>query len=204
MTEEGEGEAGFVSDSTEPFVDDLFRLADGIRAEVCEFVSLEVAPYLFDRVEVRGVGRESFDHQPVALALDEGLHVIAAVRGQSVPDERDVLVGARLHPEHEGRIAAVTRGWSSSNRFVGPPFGGVQVLPCCAWTTELRGPRGRRREATGPFPLRELAFLDDTPFRVARRCGKRAVVALVQLTEDDRESRRLSEVDRWFGRSRCG
>jgi hypothetical protein len=35
----------------------------------------------------------------------------------------------------------------------------------------------------GPFTLRELAFLDDAPFRVARRCGKRAVVALVQLTQ---------------------
>ena len=102
---------------------------------------------------MRGVGRESFNHQPVALALDEGLHVIAAVRGQSVQDARDLLVGARLHPEHEGRTAAVTRGSSSSNRFVGPPFGSVQVLPCCAWTTEFRVivVEGEKPQALSPF-----------------------------------------------------
>ncbi len=46
---------------------------------------------LFDRVEVGGVGRETFDDQPLALLLDEALHRPAAVGGKSVPDQGDLV-----------------------------------------------------------------------------------------------------------------
>ena len=87
---------------------------------VGEFGPLQVAPHLFDRVEVVGIGREPFDHQPVALALDEKC-CMARLRWDGSPSQMRVtlsssrwrwgfeeelhdgvvVVGARLHPEHE-------------------------------------------------------------------------------------------------------
>jgi len=42
LPEKGEGKAGFVSDPTESLVDDLLGLADSVRAEVCQFATLEI------------------------------------------------------------------------------------------------------------------------------------------------------------------
>jgi hypothetical protein len=60
-------------------------------AEIGEFGSFEIAPDLLDRIEVGGVGRKPLDHQPVALALEEGLHLVAPVRRESVPDQGDLV-----------------------------------------------------------------------------------------------------------------
>jgi len=58
VAEECEGQSGLAADATEPLVDDLLGLADGVRAEVGELAALQVAPYLFDRIEVAAVVRE--------------------------------------------------------------------------------------------------------------------------------------------------
>jgi hypothetical protein len=125
MPEEREGEPGVVADATESLVDDLLCLSDGVGTEIGEFAAFEVAPYLFDRIQVGGVGRKSLDYQSVTLRLEEGLHSFAAVRRESVPDQghlvavevavefgeelhdRFVVLRARLHTEHEGGFAAV-------------------------------------------------------------------------------------------------
>ena len=91
MAEECEGQLGFVADPRESLVDDPGGLSDGVGAQVGELGSLQVAPDLFDRIEVVGIRREPFDHQPVTLALDEGLHGPAAVRREPVPDEGDLV-----------------------------------------------------------------------------------------------------------------
>ena len=49
MSEEREGEAGVVADSTEALVDNLLGLVDGVEAEDGEFATFEIAPDLFDR-----------------------------------------------------------------------------------------------------------------------------------------------------------
>ena len=95
------------------------------RQQIGKFAALEIAPDLFDRIEVGGITRKPLDHQPSSLSLEEGLHVSAAVRRESVPNEGDlvavevtmefgeelhdrlVVVGARLHAEDKGRLAAV-------------------------------------------------------------------------------------------------
>jgi len=74
MTQEREGEPGVVADATEPFVDDLLGLSDGIGTEIGELAVLQIAPYLFDRVQVGGVGPQSLDLQPSSLLLEEGRH----------------------------------------------------------------------------------------------------------------------------------
>ena len=74
MAEERGGKSGLVADATESLIADLGGFTDGVRAQVGKLGSLEVAPDLLDRVEVIGVGRKAFDHQPVVLALGEGLH----------------------------------------------------------------------------------------------------------------------------------
>ena len=125
MTEEGEGQPGFAADAAEPLVDDFFGLADRVQAQVGQLAALQVAPDLFDRIEVGGVARQPFDHQPLPLLLDEGLHDPAAVGRKSVPDESDpvavqvamefgeelhdgfVVVAPRLHAEDEGGVGAV-------------------------------------------------------------------------------------------------
>ena len=85
-------------------------------------VPLEVAPQALDGVEVGGVAGEAFDDQPAALAADPGLHAVAAVGGQPVPDQGDlgavefvvqrveeldeglVVVGAGAGLEHDARL----------------------------------------------------------------------------------------------------
>src|SRR5674476_1597820 len=92
MPEECGGESGVVADATESLVDDLLCFSDGVRAEVGEFATFQVAPDLFDRIQVGGVGRKPLDHQPSSLVLDEGLHGSAAVGRESVPDEGDLCL----------------------------------------------------------------------------------------------------------------
>ena len=69
MAEEREGQRGLVADAAESLVDDLLGLADGVGAEVGQFAAFQVAPDLFDRIEVGGVGRETFDDQPLRCFL---------------------------------------------------------------------------------------------------------------------------------------
>ena len=57
MTEECECQPGLVADATESLVDDLLGLVDGVEAEVGQFAAFQVAPDLFDRIEVGGVTR---------------------------------------------------------------------------------------------------------------------------------------------------
>ena len=113
MAKECESQLGLVADAAEPLVDDVGGLSDGVGAEVGELGSLQVAPYLFDRVEVVGVRRKSLDHQPVTLALDECLHGSAAVRRQSVPDEGDLVaveMALELDEELHERFVVVGTG----------------------------------------------------------------------------------------------
>ena len=149
MSEEGETETSLAADPTQPLVDDLGRLGDGVGAQVGQLGAFEVAPYLFDRVEVIGVGRKPLDDQPMSLVRYEALHCFAAVRGEPVPDERDlvtaqmtvqlekelhdgfVVVRARPQAEDQGGIAGVGRKADGSRH--------GESLPAVEAVTQHRG-----------------------------------------------------------------
>src|SRR6516162_3821517 len=67
------------------------RLVDGLGAEIGQFDSFDIAPQQLDRVEVWGVGRQSFYNQPRPLFVDPGDHGLGAMRGQAIPDQGDLL-----------------------------------------------------------------------------------------------------------------
>lgn len=58
-----------------------------LRTEVGQFVLFPVAPQVFDGVELRGVGGEPFDVQPVGLGWQAGGDEFAAVDGRAVPQQ---------------------------------------------------------------------------------------------------------------------
>src|SRR4029453_15700169 len=71
----------------------LDHLAEGGEGEVGKLatLALEAGPHPFYRVEVGCVGGEALDPQPVPLAGDKRLHLLAAVGGQAVPEQGDLL-----------------------------------------------------------------------------------------------------------------
>jgi hypothetical protein len=175
VTEEREGESGVVADAAEALVDDLGGLADGVRAQVGELGPFQVAPHLFDGVEVIGVGREAFDHQPVTLALDEPLHGPTAVGRQAVPDEGGfvavevaveleqevhdglVVVGARLHGKYQGSIGPAGREAHGRRH--------RESLPVVQVVTEHRGLAPRSPGGPHRAPLARAFFLPGTSAR---------------------------------------
>ena len=63
----------------------------GVRQQVWtiigHFPALDVVPHTFDRIQIRRVGREPLDLQPVTLAGDEIRHDTATMSGEPVPDQ---------------------------------------------------------------------------------------------------------------------
>jgi hypothetical protein len=76
--------AGLYLDALEPVPDGGGQLAGIARCEVAQAV-LHVRPDVLDRVEVRGVGRQPDDGQPVGVRPGELAHHGADVRAQVVP-----------------------------------------------------------------------------------------------------------------------
>ena len=63
------------------------NFGQAVDAEVGDFSVLEVVPDLFDRIELRGVGREKLElHRPL-LRFQPAPHEQALVRAQAVPDD---------------------------------------------------------------------------------------------------------------------
>ena len=87
MIEEGKRELlDLAADAGHPLVDGGGGFGEIRRAAVGEFLALDIAPQRLHRVEVGRVAWEPFLTQPVALAVDVGLHDSAFVGGQSIPD----------------------------------------------------------------------------------------------------------------------
>ena len=67
----------------------LCQFAPIFWAEVCECMTLEVAPDVLGRIEFRGIsGQSRHDHAPRG-ALNERLHKSATVSGQAIPDHKE-------------------------------------------------------------------------------------------------------------------
>ena len=139
MTEEAKAERRVGADAVQSTSGNVGNLMDGVRAQIAELLGLQVAPDLFDRVEVVSIAWQRLDPQPVTLAVEPVVHASAVMRGQPVPDqhhrsvllklmqlgeeldERFVVVGARTQLEDEMRVAAI--------RFVGKCTGQGQPFP---------------------------------------------------------------------------
>lgn len=125
VTEEREGEVGLSPDAREARAEGAVKGTELRRAHVGEFATFDVPPDLFDRVQFRRVGGQSFDGEPRPLASKVGGHGAALMCAQAVPeenhspspevalegaqeaDQREVLVAARLRVEVEARPPGV-------------------------------------------------------------------------------------------------
>src|ERR1700686_3522426 len=91
VTEEGKSELLRVAHSGHALAYGGVRLPQALRATIRQFLSLEVAPQSFHRVQVGSVTGQTLHSQPGPLALQVGLHDAALVSGQAVPDQCGLL-----------------------------------------------------------------------------------------------------------------
>ncbi len=113
MLQEGEWEIRIISDAIESVVGKDCGFFNGVRAQVGQLACLEVAPDHLDRVEVVPVGGKLFDDQPVTLLGDPVFHHLGAMRGQAVPDERQLVITQMLvqvFEELDERVLVVGTG----------------------------------------------------------------------------------------------
>ncbi len=88
VTEKGEREVPLTPDAREASVRRVAQRREVSGANVGQFPAFDIAPHLFDRVQLRRVPGQAFDRQPGALAAHVGLHGLALVGAQPVPEEQ--------------------------------------------------------------------------------------------------------------------
>ena len=89
LGEESVDEGGPVLDALEPVLDDRGQLVGGAAGSQVAQAVFHVRPGALDRVEVRGVGGQLDDGQPVRVRAGEGAHHGAEVGVQVVPAQDD-------------------------------------------------------------------------------------------------------------------
>ena len=89
MFEEGVGQVGSTTDPSGSLANLPRQDVQIIGGEVGQVGGRQVSPQVLDRVEFRGIGRESFDLQPMPMVPKEGHGVGAAVGGQTIPQQHD-------------------------------------------------------------------------------------------------------------------
>jgi len=146
-------------------------------AHVGEFPALEIAPDLFDGVQLRRIARQPFDGHPPTLAREVRTHQGALVPGQAVPDKDDALTAevslelpqkadqadvlVRARPGLEVKPAAApipAEGQGARDR---------QALPVPSDMRQDRGLAARGPGAADDGLLREAAFIFEDEPRVA-------------------------------------
>lgn len=112
MTQETEGQRGV---PTHPAQTRSQGSAEGIqigRAMIRELARFDVAPQRLDRVQFGGIGGQTLDGEPGALARQVGAHPATGVGAQPVPQQDDrppakvPLEGAEKRQERRGRVGA--------------------------------------------------------------------------------------------------
>src|SRR5438128_1343218 len=144
VTEKSEGEVPLAPDAREASVRRMAQRREVSRADVGQFPAFDVAPHLFDRIQLRRVPGQAFNRQPGALAVHVGLHGVALVGTQPVPEEQhaaapNVALELPQDTDQRHRGAASTVRWRS--RAAAAPGAGPSP----------RGPAGAGRvAASGP------------------------------------------------------
>jgi hypothetical protein len=147
---------------------------EGRRTHVRQFPALEVAPDQFDRVQLRGVARQTLDAQPCSLLRQVPGHPSTLMSRQPVPDQDDRLlpqVAFEVPQEGDQRAIGVA-AWLRLKEEPSPApipsegqrAGHRQALPAAAHMgQDGRFAPGRPRSADDGL-LREAAFvLEDDP-----------------------------------------
>lgn len=174
VTQECEREGGLSPNPREAQAERTPKPAEILGADVRELGAFDVAPDLFDGIQVRRVPGEPFDRQPGSLPGQIGGHRPTLVRAESVPnedhapapevafqatqeaDERDVGVAAGMGVEVEPGAAAVP---AKGQR---PRDGQARPVPASV-SQDGRVTAGRPRPADNGL-LRDAAFIfEDEP-----------------------------------------
>ena len=149
------------------------NLIEIVRAEIGEFLALDVPPHELSRVQIRGVAGQALDREPGALAAQVFLHRPTLMRRQPIPDQDDsptahlslqvvqeldeghVVVTARARLEEETAATEVPS--------VGHREGDGEFLPI-EGVDQDRGFATRRPGPADRRALRDAAFvLEDDP-----------------------------------------
>jgi len=108
VTQEGEGKVGMTTDASEAPTQRGPERGEIRCADVREFTRLDVAPDLFDGVELRRIGGQPFDGEPPALPAQIPEHAAALVAAEAIPDQDDAPAGEmafeRLHERDEDLV----------------------------------------------------------------------------------------------------
>ena len=86
------------------------HLGQGRASEVGELDGLEAGPQALDRVQLRRVGGQAFDHQPGPLAVQPGPHGTAAMGRQAVPQQGRLLTAEEAPQLRKDLDEAATEG----------------------------------------------------------------------------------------------
>ena len=218
VTQEGEREVGPSPNPREAFAEWAPKLAQIVGAHVREFGAFDVAPDLFDRIQVGRVRGQPFDRQPRALLRQIGGHPPALMRAEAVPnedhapapevafqvaqerDQRDVGVAAGMGVEVEpGASAVPAKSQCPRHR---------QTLPVPAGVgQDWRVPAGRPCPADDGL-LRDAAFVfEDEPRVLAPgvffTVGQRRLTHCRMATSSRSRARRAGRCsDQWRPRRR--
>lgn len=180
MLQECEGERRLAPDAPAARSNGVSQRPDVRRAEVGQFTALQIAPEEFDGVEIRRVGRKTFDVQPGTLRAEVGRHAVTFVRAESIPDEHDTLaaeVSLQGAQERDERRVGI-RAWVGLKVQAGAPTiptkrergGDRQPLPIRPGVAQDWGLAARRPRAPHDGVLRHAAFvLEDYPSVAAAR-----------------------------------
>src|SRR5574342_106276 len=87
VAKKGEGEVRLAPNAREASMRRLSQGREVGTADVGQFPALDVAPHLFDGVQLRRVPRQGFDREPGTLVAQVGPHRAALVGAQPVPEE---------------------------------------------------------------------------------------------------------------------
>ena len=83
-----------------------------VGGEISQFVGVEIAPAVLQRVEFGGVGRQVLDPQPVALGAQPSLGLSANVGRQVVPEQKHSpahVTAQRAHESHHAQAVNAAR-----------------------------------------------------------------------------------------------
>ena len=91
MVQEGKRQLDGVSHPAQTIAESIIGLFDLIGTEVGEFAPFDVIPDSFGGIEIRRVGGQPLDLDPVPLLGQELFHDLAAVCGKAIPDQDDFV-----------------------------------------------------------------------------------------------------------------
>jgi len=174
MPQEGESEVGLATHAGQAGMQRPAQCGQLGRAHIGHLARLDVAPDLFDGIQLRGIARQAFDVEPVALASQIGAHRTALVGAQAIPDQDHAVAAevpfqvAQKPDEGPRRIGAGTRLEIEAGPAPIPAEGQRpshrEPLPGAARVDQDRGLAARRPGAPDDGLLRDPAFVfEDEP-----------------------------------------